>query len=105
MPHTQEYSDEVSLAYETTQKEEGMTNENVMKLQELLRDYPENKELSIDGLYGEETIKAVNSFYDNHFWTPEKSLAEAQDRYGEKYIMKSELESMMKSPPDTAELV
>ena len=103
MPYDQEYSDKVSAAYEATQEEEGMTNENVSVLQELLQYYPENKDLRIDGQYGEETIKAVNSFYDEHYWTPERRLQKAKDTYGEKYIMKSELESMKESPPDTTD--
>ena len=96
MPYTQEYSDEIDSAYKATQEEDGMTNENVTRLQELLRYYPENKDLSIDGQYGDDTVKAVNSFYDNYFWTPERRLDEAKDRYGEKYIMQSEMESMRK---------
>ena len=103
MPYTQEYSDKVSTAYEATQEEEGMTNENVSVLQELLQYYPENKDLRIDGQYGEDTIKAVNSFYDNYYWTPERRLEEAKDRYGEKYIMQSEMESMMEASPDTTD--
>ena len=103
MPYTQEYSDKIDSAYKATQEEEGMTNENVSVLQELLQYYPENKDLRIDGQYGEETIKAVNSFYDNYYWTPERRLEEAKDRYGEKYIMQSEMESMMKASPDTTD--
>ena len=103
MPYDQEYSDKVSAAYEATQEEEGMTNENVTKLQELLKYYPENKDLSIDGQYGDDTVKAVNSFFDNYYWTPERRLEEAKDRYGEKYIMQSEMESMMEASPDTTD--
>ena len=103
MPYTQEYSDKIDSAYKATQEEDGMTNENVARLQELLRYYPENKDLSIDGQYGDDTVKAVNSFYDEHYWTPERRLDEAKDRYGEKYIMQSELESMKESPPDTTD--
>jgi len=103
MPYTQEYSDQIDSAYKATQEEEGMTNENVTKLQKLLQYYPENEDLSIDGQYGEETIKAVNSFYDNYYWTPERRLDEAKDRYGEKYIMQSEMESMMEASPDTTD--
>ena len=103
MPYDQEYSDKVSAAYEATQEEEGMTNENVTKLQELLKYYPENKDLSIDGQYGDDTVKAVNSFFDNYYWTPERRLEEAKDRYGEKYIMQSEMESMMEAAPDTTD--
>ena len=103
MPYTQEYSDKIDSAYKATQEEEGMTNENVSVLQELLQYYPENKDLRIDGQYGEATIKAVNSFYDNYYWTPERRLDEAKERYGEKYIMQSEMESMMKASPDTTD--
>ena len=103
MPYTQEYSDQIDSAYKATQEEDGMTNENVTRLQKLLQYYPENEDLSIDGQYGEETIKAVNSFYDNYYWTPERRLDEAKDRYGEKYIMQSEMESMMEASPDTTD--
>ena len=103
MPYTQEYSDKIDSAYKATQEEDGMTNENVARLQELLRYYPENKDLSIDGQYGDDTVKAVNSFYDEHYWTPERRLDEAKDRYGEKYIMQSEMESMMEASPDTTD--
>ena len=103
MPYDQEYSDKVNAAYEATQDDEGMTNENVTRLQELLQYYPENKDLSIGGQYGDDTVKAVNSFYDNYYWTPERRLEEAKDRYGEKYIMQSEMESMMKASPDTTD--
>ena len=103
MPYTQEYSDKIDSAYKTTQEEEGMTNENVKTLQKLLQYYPENEDLSIDGQYGDATIKAVNSFYDNYYWTPERRLDEAKDRYGEKYIMQSELESMREASPDTTD--
>ena len=103
MPYTQEYSDQIDSAYKATQEEEGMTNENVSVLQELLQYYPENKDLRIDGQYGEATIKAVNSFYDNYYWTPERRLDEAKERYGEKYIMQSEMESMMEASPDTTD--
>ena len=103
MPYTQEYSDQIDSAYKATQEEEGMTNENVTRLQELLQYYPENKDLSIDGQYGDDTVKAVNSFYDNYYWTPERRLDEAKERYGEKYIMQSEMESMMEASPDTTD--
>ena len=103
MPYTQEYSDQIDSAYKATQEEEGMTNENVKTLQKLLQYYPENEDLSIDGQYGDATIKAVNSFYDNYYWTPERRLDEAKDRYGEKYIMQSEMESMMEASPDTTD--
>ena len=103
MPYTQEYSDQIDSAYKATQEEDGMTNKNVSVLQELLQYYPENKDLRIDGQYGDDTIKAVNSFYDNYYWTPERRLDEAKERYGEKYIMQSEMESMMKASPDTTD--
>ena len=102
-PDDQKYSDKVNAAYEATQEEEGMTNENVAILQELLRYYPENKNLSIDGQYGEDTVKAVNSFYDNYFWTPARRLQKAKDTYGEKYIMQSEMDAMRESFPDTTD--
>ena len=94
MPYTQEYSDQIDSAYKATQEEDGMTNKNVLELQKLLQYYPEHKDLEPDGFYGKGTIEAVESFYDKHFWTPKRRLQEAQDRYGEKYIMQSEMESM-----------
>ena len=103
MPYTQEYSDKIDSAHKALKEEDGMTNENVSVLQELLQYYPENKDLRVDGQYGEETIKAINSFYDNYYWTPERRLEEAKDRYGEKYIMQSEMESMMEASPDTTD--
>ena len=103
MPYDQEYSDKVNAAYEATQEEEGMTNENVTRLQELLQYYPENKDLSIDGQYGDDTVKAVNSFFDNYYWTPESRLQKAKDTYGEMYIMQSEMDAMMEAAPDTTD--
>jgi hypothetical protein len=103
MPYTQEYSDKIDSAYKATQEEDGMTNENVSVLQELLQYYPENKDLRIDGQYGDATVKAVNSFFDNYYWTPERRLEEAKDRYGEKYIMQSEMDAMMEAAPDTTD--
>ena len=103
MPYTQEYSDKIDSAYKATQEEDGMTNENVARLQELLRYYPENKDLSIDGQYGDDTVKAVNSFFDNYYWTPERRLQKAKDTYGEKYIMQSEMDAMMEAAPDTTD--
>ena len=94
MPYTQEYSDKIDSAYKATQEEDGMTNENVSVLQELLQYYPENKDLRIDGQYGKATIKAVNSFYDNYYWTPERRLEQAIELHGEEVIMQSELEGM-----------
>ena len=94
MPDTKEYEDKVHQAYQAIQKEDGMTNKNVLELQKLLQYYPEHKDLEPDGFYGKGTIEAVESFYDKHFWTPKRRLQEAQDRYGEKYIMQSEMESM-----------
>ena len=94
MPDTQEYEDKVHQAFQAIQKEDGMTNANVLELQKLLKYYPEHKDLELDGFYGKGTIEAVESFYGKHFWTPERRLDEAKDRYGEKYIMQSEMESM-----------
>ena len=94
MPLTEEYSNKVHQAFQAIQKEDGMTNANVLELQKLLKYYPEHKNLEPDGFYGKGTIEAVESFYDKHYWTPDRRLQEAQDRYGEKYIMQSEMESM-----------
>ena len=96
MPLTEEYSNKVHQAFQDIQKEDGMTNANVLELQKLLKYYPEHKNLESDGFYGKGTIEAVESFYDKHYWTPDRRLQEAQDRYGEKYIMQSEMESMRK---------
>ena len=49
MPYTQEYTDQIDSAHEALKEEDGMTNENVSVLQELLQYYPENKDLRIDG--------------------------------------------------------
>ena len=94
MPLTEEYSNKVHQAFEAIQKEGGMTNTNVLELQKLLKYYPEHRDLEPDGFYGEGTIKAMKSFYDKHYWTPGRRLQEAQDRYGEKYIMQSEMDAM-----------
>ena len=104
MPYTQEYSDKIDSAYKATQEKDGMTNENVSVLQELLQYYPENKDLRIDGQYGEATIKAVNSFYDNYYWTPERRLEQAIELHGEKYIIESELKAMEKDTTDYPEM-
>ena len=41
-------------------------------------------------------LEAVKSFYSKHYWTEDRLLQESKDRYGEKYIMQSEMESMRK---------
>ena len=94
MPLTEEYSNKVHQAFQAIQKEDGMTNANVLELQKLLKYYPEHKDLEPDGFYGKGTIEAVESFYSEHYWTEDRRLQEAKDRYGEKYIMQSEMESM-----------
>ena len=94
MPLTPEYSEKVHKAYEATQAKDGMTNKNVKILQKLLKYYPENKDLEAKGFYGGETIEAINSFYKDYYWTPERKLQKLKDMHGEKYIMQSELEGM-----------
>ena len=94
MPDTKKYEDKVHQAYQAIQKEDGMTNANVLELQKLLKYYPEHKDLELDGFYGKGTIEAVESFYGKHYWTPERRLEKAQDLYGEKYIMQSEMDAM-----------
>ena len=96
MPLTEEYSNKVHQAFQAIKKEDGMTNANVLELQNLLKGYSEYEDLEPDGFYGKGTIEAVESFYGKHFWTPERRLEKAQDLYGEKYIMQSEMESMRK---------
>ena len=49
MPLTDEYSQQVDDAYQATQEKDGMTNANVTTLQKLLKYYPENKGLKVDG--------------------------------------------------------
>ena len=71
-----------------------MTNTNVLELQKLLARYPEYENLELGGLYDDPTIEAVKSFYSKHYWTEDRLLQESKDRYGEKYIMQSEMESM-----------
>ena len=102
MPQTPEYSNKVHTAYEATQKEGGMTNKNVTSLQRLLQYYPENKNLKVDGLYGSNTIKAINSFYEQHYWTPERKVERLSEMHGEKYIMQSEMEGMKESKKGSA---
>ena len=96
MPLTEEYENKVHQAFQVLQSDDGMTNKNVLALQKLLQDYPENENLELDGFYGKGTIEAVESFYGKHYWTEDRRLQEAKDRYGEKYIMQSEMESMRK---------
>ena len=94
MPQTKEYSNKVHTAYEATQKEGGMTNKNVRSLQKLLQYYPENKGMKVNGLYDSNTIKAVNSFYEQYYWTPERKVERLSEMHGEKYIMQSEMQGM-----------
>ena len=91
-----EYENKIHQAYQSLQNEDGMTNGNVLALQKLLQSYPENENLELGGLYDDPTIKAVKSFYSKHYWTEDRLLQESKDRYGEKYIMQSEMESMRK---------
>ena len=102
MPQTAEYSNKVNTAYEATQKEGGMTNKNVTNLQKLLKYYPENKNLKVDGLYAGNTIEAVNSFYKEHYWTPERKIERLSEMHGEKYIMESEMQGMKESKKGSA---
>ena len=97
MPQTPEYSNKVHTAYEATQKEGGMTSKNVNNLQKLLKYYPENKNLKVDGLYDSHTIKAINSFYEQHYWTSERKVERLSEMHGEKYIMQSEMQGMKES--------
>jgi sulfur relay (sulfurtransferase) DsrC/TusE family protein len=101
MPLTEKYSGKVHAAYEATQAKDGMNKKNLKKLQKLLKYYPESKDLEIDGFYGTGTIEAVNSFYENYYWTPERRMQGVKDKYGEKYIMQSELEAMQEAKPDS----
>ena len=91
-----EYENKIHQAYQSLQNEDGMTNGNVLALQKLLQSYPENENLELGGLYDDPTIEAVKSFYSKHYWTEDRRLQESKDRYGEKYIMQSEMESMRK---------
>jgi len=102
MPLTDKYSKKVHDAYQVIQEKGGMTNANVTTLQKLLKYYPENKGLKVDGFYGGNTIEAINVFYDKYYWTPERKMQELKDRHGEKYIMQSEMEGMQETPPDTS---
>ena len=97
MPLTKEYSSKVHKAVEATKGKGGMTNKNVRNLQKLLQYYPENKNLEVDGLYGSNTIKAINSFYDQYYWTQDRKVERLSDMHGEKYIMQSEMEAMESS--------
>ena len=91
---TKEYENKIHQAFQSLQNEDGMTNGNVLALQKLLQSYPENENLELGGLYDDPTIEAVKSFYSKHYWTEDRRLQESKDRYGEKYIMQSEMESM-----------
>jgi murein L,D-transpeptidase YcbB/YkuD len=97
MPQTKEYIDRVDKAIKATQAKNGMTSKNVRSLQKLLKYYPENKGMKVDGLYGSNTIKAVNSFYKQYYWTPERKVERLSEMHGEKYIMQSEMEGMKAS--------
>lgn len=103
MPLTDEYSKKVHEAYQATQEKDGMTNVNLKKLQKLLKYYPENKGLKVDGFYGGNTIEAIKSFYDDYYWTSERKMQELKDKHGEKYIMQSEMEGMQETPQDTSD--
>jgi len=103
MPLTEEYSQKVHEAYQATQEKDGMTNPNLKKLQKLLKYYPENKGLKVDGFYGGNTIDAVKSFYDDYYWTSERKMERMVELHGEEYIMRSEMEGMMETPPDTSD--
>ena len=94
MPLTKEYSQKVHDAFSLVQSKNGMTNANVKKLQRLLQYYPENKRLDVDGFYGGKTIKAIKSFYSKHYWTEDRKQKALIDKFGEKYIMQSELDQM-----------
>ena len=94
MPLTGEYSGKVHKAYEATQAKGGMNKKNLKKLQKLLKYYPQSKDLKVDGFYGGETIEAVNSFYENYYWTEDRKWQKLKDLHGEEYIMQSELEGM-----------
>ena len=103
MPLTDKYSKKVHEAYQATQEKDGMTNPNLKKLQKLLQYYPENKGLKVDGRYGGNTIEAINVFYDKYYWTPERKMERMVELHGEEYIMRSEMEGMMETPPDTSD--
>tara|TARA_R100001244_G_scaffold85614_1_gene65508 strand:- start:222 stop:545 length:324 start_codon:yes stop_codon:yes gene_type:complete len=103
MPLTPEYSEKVHEAYQATQEKDGMTSVNLKKLQKLLKYYPENKGLKVDGFYGGNTINAVKSFYDDYYWTSERKMERMVELHGEEYIMRSEMEGMMETPPDTSD--
>ena len=94
MPLTGEYSQKVHEAYQVIQKKGGMTNQNLKKLQKLLKYYPENRELEVDGLYGRQTIKAIEGFYKDNYWNTQRVLDALIEKHGEKAIMQSELEGM-----------
>jgi len=97
MPQTEQYSNRVHQAVEATQSKGGMTNKNVRNLQKLLKYYHENRDMKVDGLYGSETIKAINTFYDQYYWTSERKIERLSEIHGEKYIFESEMEGMKES--------
>jgi len=94
MPYTEEYSNKVHEAIQSLEAKGGMKNKNVKEAQKLLKYYPENMSLKEDGLYGKNTIKAIRSFYDEYYWTEARRMQALKDKFGEKYIMQSELEQV-----------
>ena len=88
------YDDKLHAAYQRTQEPEGMTNKNVRELQKLLQYYyPEVGKGKQLGMYDRQTIQAINSFYEKEYWT-ENRMIEAKEKFGEDYIMKSEMQQM-----------
>ena len=89
------YDDKLHAAYQRTQEPEGMTNKNVRDLQKLLQYYypgvGEGKQL---GMYDRQTIQAVNSFYEKEYWTEDRLVERAKEKYGPEHVMKSEMQQM-----------
>ena len=89
------YDDKLHAAYQRTQEPEGMTNKNVRELQKLLQYYyPEVGKGKQLGMYDRETIQAINSFYEKEYWTENRMIEKAKEKFGEDYIMKSEMQQM-----------
>jgi hypothetical protein len=89
------YDNKLHAAYQRTQEPEGMTNKNVRELQKLLQYYyPEVGKGKQFGMYDRETIQAINSFYEKEYWTQETRIETPQAKFGEDYIMKSEMQQM-----------
>jgi hypothetical protein len=89
------YDDKLHELYQKTQAPEGMTNKNVRDLQKQLQYYyPDVGKGKQFGMYDRETISAVNDFYKKHFWTEERLIDKAKEKFGEDYIMKSEMQQM-----------